>query len=801
MILSPRDLSFFLRDQFADSAVHTGRTILVNGGPGSGKTTALTMFAQHAEESGTLVLTAGGAPDEQTLRAGVVEQLINTPRFSKKTADRLRNLLPEGADDTIQRIHETCSIFLGLCREHPLVIVVDDVQYADDWSVRLLHHLHRRVRGARLLMVLARWSRPTPSTARLLAELGAAAHHQVQLGPMAPPEVTELARETPGADHGLVARLHMLSGGIPLLVHGLLDGDADALGTAICAMLQRWGAPLLDVSRALAILDEHADGELVALLVDAPIGVVEDMIDVLTRAGFVTGGRLRQPVVARGVLAGLTSDERVRLHWRAATVAYQAGRDIRIIAEQLVAAGQAGPGWPAASVRAAADQALATDDADFASRCLELALGTVDDERDRRDLRAWLARAAWRVNPERAARHAALLRENVGAGPPGSAGQPALIRDALWRGDQAALDEALGALRLTEPQTRAEILLARQWHFGSGDDPAGPGTSESVPWMSAARTLTEAWQTGNAEHAAASAELVLRGCPLADLSVDALALAITVLAAGNQADRAERWSQRLLAESAERGAVTWQAVIGAARSTLTLRRGDPAGAATQATAALDLLGAAGWGAAIGHPLATAVLGHTATGEHGKAAELLRTPVPAALFQTVGGLRYLHARGRHLLATNRALAAISDFDRCQRQAEELGVDLSWLVPWRRDLDAVTVQLAGSATPVAHACDPVGHADRAAVAVQPVFGGLASRQLGAPTRRLDAIGGEAELSEAERRVAELAALGRSNRQISGELFITISTVEQHLTRVYKKLGVIGRGDLAGKLGLVA
>lgn len=61
-----------------------------------------------------------------------------------------------------------------------------------------------------------------------------------------------------------------------------------------------------------------------------------------------------------------------------------------------------------------------------------------------------------------------------------------------------------------------------------------------------------------------------------------------------------------------------------------------------------------------------------------------------------------------------------------------------------------------------------------------------------------GGESDgdgdvLSEAERRVAELAARGDTNRQIARTLFVTVSTVEQHLTRVYRKLDVRRRTDL--------
>lgn len=51
----------------------------------------------------------------------------------------------------------------------------------------------------------------------------------------------------------------------------------------------------------------------------------------------------------------------------------------------------------------------------------------------------------------------------------------------------------------------------------------------------------------------------------------------------------------------------------------------------------------------------------------------------------------------------------------------------------------------------------------------------------------------LSDAERRVAALAAQGHTNREIAGKLFITVSTVEQHLTRIYKKLDIKRRVDL--------
>ncbi|WP_420169626.1 helix-turn-helix transcriptional regulator [Streptomyces violaceoruber] len=55
----------------------------------------------------------------------------------------------------------------------------------------------------------------------------------------------------------------------------------------------------------------------------------------------------------------------------------------------------------------------------------------------------------------------------------------------------------------------------------------------------------------------------------------------------------------------------------------------------------------------------------------------------------------------------------------------------------------------------------------------------------------------LTLSERRVAALASLGYTNREISGKLHITVSTVEQHLTKVFRKLNVKRRTDLPADL----
>ena len=53
-----------------------------------------------------------------------------------------------------------------------------------------------------------------------------------------------------------------------------------------------------------------------------------------------------------------------------------------------------------------------------------------------------------------------------------------------------------------------------------------------------------------------------------------------------------------------------------------------------------------------------------------------------------------------------------------------------------------------------------------------------------------------TEAEQRVA---AQGRSNKEIAAELFMGVSTVETHLARAYRKLGIRSRAGLAAGLAI--
>ncbi|MDQ3435409.1 MAG: helix-turn-helix transcriptional regulator, partial [Actinomycetota bacterium] len=88
-------------------------------------------------------------------------------------------------------------------------------------------------------------------------------------------------------------------------------------------------------------------------------------------------------------------------------------------------------------------------------------------------------------------------------------------------------------------------------------------------------------------------------------------------------------------------------------------------------------------------------------------------------------------------------------------------------------------------------------RRSAAAQRRASSLSGRCEGAVTPALQGIETRGLLTPAERLVAQMAAAGRSNRDIAAELYLSVRTVENRLHRIYDKLGIAGRADLAAAL----
>jgi DNA-binding CsgD family transcriptional regulator len=90
-------------------------------------------------------------------------------------------------------------------------------------------------------------------------------------------------------------------------------------------------------------------------------------------------------------------------------------------------------------------------------------------------------------------------------------------------------------------------------------------------------------------------------------------------------------------------------------------------------------------------------------------------------------------------------------------------------------------------------------REASAAERRTGILVDRCEGPVTPALQATEARAWLTPAERDTAVLAAAGRSNKEIAEELILSPRTVENRLQRVYEKLGISGRTEVAEALAI--
>lgn len=148
------------------------------------------------------------------------------------------------------------------------------------------------------------------------------------------------------------------------------------------------------------------------------------------------------------------------------------------------------------------------------------------------------------------------------------------------------------------------------------------------------------------------------------------------------------------------------------------------------------------------------------------------------------------RALMLAAEGRLEEAASELDRALEEHERLPVPFEL---------ARTLLLRGAVERRLRRKLPARHHLGQALAI---FEGLGTPLWAARARgEIARIGGRrsspAELTETERRVAELVATGMTNRQVAGALFMSPHTVDANLRRVYRKLGIRSRTELARAL----
>lgn len=912
-----------------------GRVIVIEGPAGIGKTRLVRETRDLARQRGFGRLQATGDEAETAMSWGVVRQMVerSITRYRGEVRDailagpagaalRALDVAPEssaGDAEVARTLHALWWVAIDLSADRPLLITVDDAQWADAPSLRFLGYLARRVADLPIALVVA--TRPPTGGTGPLTELTVSAHVE-RLLPEALSRTAVAAFHTPNGAvpcPEVVTAMHAACGGNPFLTGALLDELVSAghdvtlpvtaqaiagLGPATIsrAMLSRLSPAALALAGAAAVLGIDASPWLagrIAPITDAELpGAVEELVRSNVVIGGADGLTFVHPVIREATAAALGTLTTAGMHARAAVELHVRQAPADQLAAHLLAA-PVGTLPDAADLLASAGAvALAAGDAPVALACLERALaerpgdaglrrqlatallraGRAADARphlaaamvgastphERADLVAALSQAtlavqgpeaavaeleqtlrAWPpldVEPTRlrlearlavnrqfvpaqrptAAEHLARFAERPGATPDERTLLALLAQDGRYAsrphagvadfarralGDGALFDDAargeglvpwvlammslIASDGLTEARTEVDRARARVTRGGSPVDFA----------MVANCAMLLSWRLGDVTATESESEAVLAAIQHEPAGPETVSLRATAAHFGAFTALERRdldGAVRLLAELDEFAGdlrVTPMLWLEEVRARVRLAAGDPVGALRH----LDRLrgrlvelrvdpAALAWRlpAAIAHSrLGEEQLARTRLAEHvvlaerwGSASDLGAALRVAARFESDPVVREQRIGA--------ALAVLADApDRLEHAKALVDQAETWRALGRR---TESRELLDRAAELARACGSPAVQQRASGALE---------ALGDRPRR-DVAAGPSSLTASERRVATLAVIGRTNRDIAQELFVSPKTVENHLGRVYTKLGIASRRELVSALG---
>ncbi|MFF4218260.1 AAA family ATPase [Streptomyces nondiastaticus] len=399
-----------------------GRLLAVTGGLGSGKTALLRRLPALAERRGLRALTAGCAPQEQDFPFGVVSQLL-APFPGCGPLD----LVP-GPD----RSEELLSFVTGHSADQPLLLLVDDLQWADPASLHWLGELAKRLPGRRVTVVVSVREGEPGADAPAVQACAERATRLVHLPPLPAGTVADLVADHLGhpGEPGQVTACHEASGGNPLfLTAALADLTPDdpaaghafatpgprpvALHERLTVALRSQPAPVRRLARALAVLDQEpgpeTDLELVGRLAELDTAGSQEAVRSLRRLGLLTDGhapRFTHPAVREAAEESMTPAEHEDVHLRAARLLHDGGHPAEQAAAQLLAVTTCHDGWTVEVLQSAATAARRRGARRESSRYLRHALlGSSPSGTDRAALLLDLAASERDTDPQAALRH------------------------------------------------------------------------------------------------------------------------------------------------------------------------------------------------------------------------------------------------------------------------------------------------------------------------------------------------------------------------------------------------------------
>jgi len=889
-----------------------GAAYAVAGPAGIGKTSVLAAAAGAARARGLTVLTARGIPLEQQFTFGFLRQLLEPP-LRALDDDRRAAILADAAapaavalglepdphataEASPALLHALLWTIADLADDGPIVLLSDDVQWADGPSLRALAFLAHRIASVPVLLLTGvRDGEPSVDDDALAALRQAAT--TLALAPLSDAGIARIARASSArefADDELEA-LCQATAGNPFWAVQAAGGGAyatDGLAAVVHGRLDGLGDDVRRVAHALAVLGDDTPPRVVAALAEVDDATAYSAADALHAAGVLDAPpafSFAHPLLRAAVADDQSEYLRTHAHQRAAQLLAAAGAPAERIAAhlvhappnadvenvtQLVAAALDATrrGAPEAAMafldRAAAEPppaelisavtiqrgltelrvgrfaaaastlapAAEAPDADPGVALVQVVAkvyaGAGDDAfveellaaadrqtttAGKRPLLALAAMANWVAIPARS-------RIDVPAAPTDApldlGGHLELAARCLNASDAGPLDHASElALRALDggrwvreyPDTTVNTaiplwVLVQSGRVEDFDREAeevaaigrAHGTTEPLHLVSALRVHRDVL-SGDLVRAMATVEAMHRyladesggGSPVLRMCMAGGAME-AALAHGGPAAAAPFLAELAAPEASGFYSTIYRSVSAAVH--LAAGRVDEALAVAEAFEALRLQhnGLAGmpvWHSAL--PFARA-----AAGDHAGALDAAERFLERELVHGVDG---------RIASAQRVLAEIDPSRAIELLTEALERHESG--PFRLEQARTHIALGRALRRVHRRAEAQSQLERGADEARRMSAGALAevafeelRVLGAKPRRL-AFSGVDALTASERRIADLAVAGLSNRAIAQELFVAPKTVETHLRNAFRKLDVTAREQLGDVLAAAA
>ena len=434
---------------------HAGAVVFIEGPAGVGKSELLAAVVGLAGRRGLGTLRARASEFEAGMAFGVARQLLEpmvraadpvTRRWlldgpARVGARALGLASGQAPEDRFGAIHGLYWLCANRCEHGPLVLLVDDVQWADDPSLAWLGYLARRAPELALLVVLSlRSGDPDGNRDELASLLADVAVRRISLRPLTASGVAAIVRSRldPAADDAFCTACAELTGGNPMFVRELLEAAREAelpprgesatalrgiapgaVGMSVLSRLGRTGVAGVALARAVAILGPGAEVALAAELAQLDRETAELAADRLAAAQILASSRPLEffhPLIAAAVREDLAPGARRLAHRRAAALVDRDG-PIGRVAVHLLASAPAGDAWVTDRLHAAANEALDRGAPQVAASYLRRALEEGASDEARGELLFMLGTAEWRAGQPDAILHLEQALEAAGQDP------------------------------------------------------------------------------------------------------------------------------------------------------------------------------------------------------------------------------------------------------------------------------------------------------------------------------------------------------------------------------------------------